>query len=148
MDKKVFFSDRGVIISDSRFIASGYIYNIADLSSVRLGVIKPPRWLAMYSIGLGVVLLLTEGAFFVVGGFLIVLGIMAGLFAKTRYAVILRAKTGEHKVLQDKNADYIAQVVYALDAAMINRGTSSRIEPFRHMQDRFGTLATVSPLIE
>lgn len=82
MDKKVFFSDKGVIISDSRFIASGYIYNIADLSSVRLGVIKPRRWLAMYSIGLGVILLLTEGALFVVGGFLIVLGIMAGLLVR------------------------------------------------------------------
>ena len=142
MDKKVFFSDRGVIISDTRFIASGYIYNIADLRSVRLGVIKPPRWLAMYSIAIGVVLLLTEGTLFVVGGFLIALGIMTGLFAKTRYAVILRANTGEHKVLLDRNADYIGQVVYALDAAMINRGTASRMEPDRHIQDHFSKLAT------
>jgi hypothetical protein len=142
MDKKVFFSDKGVIISDSRFIAGGYIYNIADLSSVRLGVIKPPRWLAMYSIALGVVLLLTEGALFVVGGFLIVLGIMTGLFAKTCYAVILKAKTGEHKVLLDRNPDYIGQVVYALDAAMVHWGTPSRVEVDRYTQDHFGEFAT------
>lgn len=144
MDKKVFFSDKGVIISDSRFIASGYIYNIADLTSVRLGVVKPPRWLAMYSITLGVVLLLTEGALFVVGGFLILLGIMTGLFAKTRYAVILKAKTGEHKVLLDKNPDYIGQVVYALDAAMINRGIPSSMETHQDMHDRFAKLALPS----
>lgn len=121
MDRKVFFSDGGVIISDSRFIASGYIYSIRDLAAVRLGVVEPPWWLAFLSLGLGLVLSLTEGPLFVVGGFLIALGIMVGLFAKTRYAVILKTTTGEHHVLLDRDRDYILQVVNAVEAAMLNR---------------------------
>jgi len=126
MDRKVFFSDGGVIISDSRFIASGYIYSIRDLAAVRLGVVAPPWWLAFFSLGLGLVLSLTEGPLFVVGGFFIALGIMVGLFAKIRYAVILKTNTGEHQVLLDRNRDYILQVVNALDAAMLNRQTPVR----------------------
>lgn len=122
MDRKVFFSDGGVIISDSRFIASGYIYNIRDIISVRLGVIEPQRWLALFSMALGLVLSLTEGVLFVVGGGFIALGIMAWIFAKTRYAVILKTATGDHHVLLDTSSEYIGQVTHALDAAMINRG--------------------------
>lgn len=134
MDRKVFFSDGGVIISDSRFIASGYIYNIRDLASVRLGVVEPPRWLAFFSMVLGLLLSLTEGSLFVVGGFLIALGIMVGLFTKTRYAVILKTITGEHRVLLDRNREYILQVVNALEAAILNRRTPVMDQPVQNQE--------------
>lgn len=151
MDRKVFFSDGGVIISDSRFIASGYIYHIRDLAAVRLGVIEPPRWLALFSIVLGLVLLLTEDALFVVGGFFIALGIMAGIFAQTRYAVVLKTTTGEHRVLLDSNRGYIMQVVDALDAAIINCRTV-RNAPLPERESPHPTWADLSsttlPLVE
>jgi hypothetical protein len=149
MDRKVFFSDGGVIISDSRFIASGYIYNISDLSAVRLEVVEPQRWLALFSIVLGLVFLLIEDALFVVGGFFIALGIMIGVFAKTRYAVILKTNTGEHRVLLDRNRDYIAQVVYALDAAIINRTVPSKRVPEKDIsQTTWADLPSIPPLAE
>ncbi|WP_019883203.1 MULTISPECIES: DUF6232 family protein [unclassified Methylophilus] len=125
MDRKVFFSDGGVIISDSRFIASGYIYNIRDIISVRLGVVEPPRSLAVFILSIGLLFLLTEGALFVVGGCLIALGVMTWLFVKTSYVVVIKTATGEHKVLKDHNSSYIEQVIRALDAALINRGVSA-----------------------
>lgn len=148
MDRKVFFSDGGVIISDSRFIASGYIYNIRDLTGVRLGVIEPPRWLALFSIALGLVLLLTEDALFVVGGFFIALGIMAGIFTQTRYAVVLKTPTGEHRVLLDRNRSYILQVVDALDAAISNHRTGIRMPEREPTPPAWDLPSISSPLVE
>jgi len=124
MDRKVFFSDGGVIISDSRFIASGYIYNIRDIISVRLAVIEPPRGAAVFILSIGLLCLLTEGALFVVGGCLVALGVMMWLFIRTAYAVVIETATGEHKVLKDKNRRYVEQVIHALDAALVNRNAA------------------------
>jgi len=124
MDRKVFFSDGGVIISDSRFIASGYIYNIRDIISVRLAVIEPPRGAAVFILSIGLLCLLTEGALFVVGGCLVALGVMMWLFIRTAYAVVIETATGEHKVLKEKNRRYVEQVIHALDAALVNRSTA------------------------
>jgi len=121
MDRKVFFSDGGVIISDSRFIASGYIYSMHDIISVRLRVIEPPRGLAVFILSIGLLFLLTEGVLFVVGGCAMAFGVMTWMFTRTTYAVILNTVTGEHKVLQDKNSDYASKVINALDAALLNR---------------------------
>ncbi|WP_029147044.1 DUF6232 family protein [Methylophilus sp. 5] len=125
MDRKVFFSDGGIIISDSRFIASGYIYNIRDIISARQAVIKPPRALALFSISIGLLFLLNEGRLFVVGGCAIALGVMTWIFTRTTYAVMLKTATGEHAVLRDRNSGYVAQVIQALDAALVNRGDAS-----------------------
>jgi len=122
MDRKVFFSDGGIIISDSRFIASGYIYNIRDIISARQAVIAPPRGLAVFSISIGLLCLLNEGMLFVVGGCAIALGVMTWLFTRTTYAVMLKTVTGEHAVLRDRNSGYVEQVIQALNAALLNRG--------------------------
>jgi hypothetical protein len=124
MDRKVFFNDGNIIISDSRFIASGYIYNIRDITSVRLGVVEAPRWLGIFGMGSGLVLMLMEDSLFVVGGCFIALGMMVCMFAKTRYAVMLQTATGEHRVFSDTSKHYIEKVICALDAAMVNRVTS------------------------
>ena len=152
MDRKVFFSDGGIIISDSRFIASGYIYNIRDITSVRLGVIEAPRWLGIFGMGSGLVLMLMEDSLFVVGGCFIALGLMVGIFAKTRYAVILETATGEHRVFSDTSKHYIERVICALDAAMVNRVTSSiaeRVGGFDNANESSIALPSMSaPLIE
>lgn len=145
MDRKVFFSDGGVIISDNRFIGSGYIYNIRDLTAARLGIIEPPRWLALFSVVLGLVLLLTEDALFVVGGFFISLGIMAGIFSQTRYAVILQTATGEHRVLLNRSRGYILQVVDALDAAICHRRTEIRVPERESSHTKWADLPSISP---
>ncbi|HWU65372.1 MAG TPA: DUF6232 family protein [Methylophilus sp.] len=151
MDRKVFFSDGGIIISDSRFIASGYIYNIRDITSVRLGVIEAPRWLGIFGMGSGLVLMLMEDTLFVVGGCFIALGVMVGVFSKTRYAVILETATGEHRVFSDTSKHYIERVICALDAAMVHRVTSSiaeRVGGFDNANESSISLPMSAPLIE
>lgn len=151
MDRKVLFSDGGIIISDSRFIASGYIYNIRDITSVRMGVIEAPRWLGIFGMGSGLVLMLMEDTLFVVGGCFIALGVMVCMFAKTRYAVILETATGEHHIFSDTSKHYIERVICALDEAMVNRVTSStadRVGGFDKVNESSIALPMSAPLIE
>lgn len=151
MDRKVFFSDGGIIISDSRFIASGYIYNIRDITSVRMGVIEAPRWLGIFGMGSGLVLMLMEDTLFVVGGCFIAFGVMVCMFAKTRYAVILETATGEHHIFSDTSKHYIERVICALDEAMVNRVTSStteRVGGFDKVNESSIALPMSAPLIE
>lgn len=152
MDRKVFFSDGGIIISDSRFIASGYIYSIWDITSVRLGVVEAPRWLGVYSMGAGLVVLLIEDTLFVPGGCCIALGMMVCMFAKTRYAVILETATGEHRVFSDTSKHYIERVICALDEAMVNcvpASTAERVGGYDKVNESSSALPSMSaPLIE
>ena len=119
--KKVFFSEGGVSVSNQRFIANGRIFDLTDIQSVHLDVVEPKRKLAIFSILIGVGFLLSEGVLFVGGGFCISVGVLAWIFAKTRYTVSLRTATDKHRALFSHDRTYIETIIHALDTALINR---------------------------
>lgn len=121
MDRKIFFSDGGIHISNRRVIASGKIFLLQDILSVKLGIARPKRGLSIFSILIGLALLLDEGGLFVIGGFSIFLGIVAWMSARTKFVVSLHTASGEHRALSSSDRVYIEKVIHALDAALVNR---------------------------
>jgi hypothetical protein len=121
MNKNTLFSDDNVSVSDKQFIANGHVFNIHDIQSITQKVIKPSRGLPAFSILIGLLFLLDEGALFVIGGFAIALGGLTLISAKTQYAIVIQTSTGEHTPLLDTNITYIEKIIQALDTAMSHR---------------------------
>lgn len=117
MDKKVFFNQDGVTVSKTRFIVRGQLYEINKISLLTYKKLKPKRWFAMICISIGMLLVLDEGDFFAFGGCLILLGIVAWVATKPRYAVILKMPEGEVQALVSTDQPHVERVIQALDAS-------------------------------
>lgn len=124
MQKRHAFNEGSVRISQHRFIVEGLIFELSDIQSVELAVVKPRQLLAVAMLLLGVWLLQDVGPLFVLGGVAIVLGIAAAMAAAPKYAVILHTNAGVQRVLLSKDLAWIERVVQGLDAAMIDRASS------------------------
>lgn len=124
MQKRHAFNEGSVRVSQHRFIVEGLIFELTDIQSVELAVVKPRQILAVAMLLLGVWLLQDEGPLFVLGGVAVVLGIAAAMAAAPKYAVILHTNAGVHRVLLSKDLAWIERVVQALDAAMIDRAST------------------------
>lgn len=124
MQKRHAFNEGSVRISQHRFIVEGLIFELPDIQSVELAVVKPRQLPAVAMLLLGVWLLQDEGPLFVLGGVAVVLGIAAAMAAAPKYAVILHTNAGVQRVLLSKDLAWIERVVQALDAAMIDRASS------------------------
>lgn len=117
MDKKVFFNQDGVTVSKTRFIVHGQLYEINKISLLTYKKLKPKRWFAMICIAIGMLLVLDEGDFFAFGGCFILLGIVAWVATKPRYAVILKMPEGEVQALVSSDQPHVERVIQALDAS-------------------------------
>jgi hypothetical protein len=117
MDKKVFFSQDGVTVSKTRFIVRGQLYEINKITLLTYKKLKPNRWFAMICISLGMLLVLDEGDLFAFGGCFILLGIIAWVASKARYAIILKMPEGEVQALISTDQPHIERVIQALNAS-------------------------------
>lgn len=117
MDKKVFFNQDGVTISKTRFIVRGQLYEINKISFLTYQRLKPKRWFAMACMVIGMLLVLDEGDLFAFGGCLILLGIVAWVSAKPKYAVMLTLPEGEVQALVSTDLPHVERVIQALNTS-------------------------------
>jgi hypothetical protein len=129
MEETVFFNFNGIIVSNSRFIVRSQTYAMQSVTSVKPGIVKPSRGVAMVFMLIGVLLLIAEllelfdkGVLLVAGVVAILIGLIAWYLEKPRYSVILNTSAGEHHALiSDKKQD-IEHVLQALNQAIVSRG--------------------------
>jgi hypothetical protein len=117
MDQKVFFSQDGVTVSKARFIVRSELYEINQISLLTYKKLKPNRWVAMVCLAIGMLLVLDEGDFFAFGGCFILLGIVAWVATKPRYAIILKMPEGEVQALVSTDQAHVERVAQALNAS-------------------------------
>jgi hypothetical protein len=129
MEETVFFNFNGIIVSNSRFIVRSQTYAMQSVTSVKPGIVKPSRGVAMVFMLIGVLLLIAEllelfdkGVLLVAGVVAILIGLIAWYLEKPRYSVILNTSAGEHHALiSDKKQD-IEHVLQALNQAIVSQG--------------------------
>ncbi len=129
MEETVFFNFNGIIVSNSRFIVRSQTYAMQSVTSVKPGIVKPSRGVAMAFMLIGVLLLIGEllelldkGVLLVAGVVAILIGFIAWYLEKPRYSVVLHTAAGEHHALiSDKKQD-IEHVLQALNQAIVSRG--------------------------
>jgi hypothetical protein len=130
MEETVFFNFNGIIVSNSRFIVRSQTYAMQSVTSVKPGVVKPSRTVALAFIFIGVLLLIAEllalidqqGVLLVAGVVAILLSLIAWYLAKPRYSVVLHTSAGEHHALVSDNKQDIEHVLQALNQAIVSRG--------------------------
>lgn len=118
-EEKVFLSDNGVVVSNSRFSTGGQTYAMANVTSVR-----PAR----AGMGMGIILIIiggaiaagTDGGGKVLGVVLLAAGIVAIIF-RSAY-VILHTAGGEQRALESRDVKFVEKVVGAVNEAIVHRG--------------------------
>ena len=124
MAEKEFYRNGNVIISDSRFIVGTTTYAMSGVTSVKRGERKPSRIAPVVTVLVGLAVFLSgTGLTNKSVGILIVLaGIAWYRSLKTEYLVFLNSSSGESQALSSTDKDYIEQVIYHLNEAIIHRG--------------------------
>ena len=133
MAEQTFFSSENVTVTQARFIVGGQTYAMQGVTSVRRSLVQPSKFWPIITLLLGVIAVLVSFALFSnsIGAGIVFLLIGAGFIAggvfwlrslKATHFVILNSASGESRALWSKNEPYIAQVVDALNNAIIARG--------------------------
>lgn len=135
MEETIFFNFNGIIVSNSRFIVRSQTYAMQSVTSVKPGIIKPSRAVALAFILIGMLLMIAElaalelldlldhqGVLLVAGVVAILIGLIAWYLGKPRYSVILHTSAGEHHALVSDNKQDIEHVLQALNQAIVSRG--------------------------
>lgn len=125
-DEKTFYDNNGVLVTNSRLVASGETYAMSGVTSVKNQGEKPSLKGPIVLGVLGLIVVLSSLNSSVVG---IVIGI--GLIAlavylwnskKTVYHVALRTASGESRAYQSTNRDHISDIVKAINDVIVHRG--------------------------
>jgi len=134
MDETVFYEDGGVLITNARAILGGVTYSLSGVTSVGMGRqrgnIAPGLAIAIAGVivfacgGFG---LLERGSWLSwVWGILGLGAIIAGIYivatAKARYTVIVGSSSGEKAALMSTDQAHIAEIVGAMNRAIVGRG--------------------------
>ena len=117
MDEISFFENKNVIVTQTRFIVSFKVYEIKNISTVRLGVINHNvKWyfLAM-TVGF-LLLFLSQGR--IPGVILFVSGFILLYLKEDKYSVRIRTEGGETDSLISENRVYVEKVIKAINEAM------------------------------
>lgn len=121
MAEETYFSDGNVKVTQSNFISGNKIYPLDKIESFNFKEIPPKRLLALIFFLLGLSLLWEEGRLFALGGILVILGMITGIYIRVKYAVILKLAEGEKIALVTDDSTYIQLVLDALDSATLNQ---------------------------
>jgi len=118
-DEKVFFEDRDVTVTASRFLTYGKTQALSGITAVSSFVQKPNREPPIILAVVGLIC-------FYFSWFIAVLIIAAAVawwfFQKTYYIVQLESASGTSDALTDTDQDFILKVVDALNEAIVHRG--------------------------
>ncbi|MBT1701924.1 DUF6232 family protein [Chryseosolibacter indicus] len=137
-DKVIYTDGRDVTVTDSALKVKNTAYNISGITKMCLWTIKPQRWPAVLLLLLGIAGLVcgwmgllpesmnmntnsgvinSNTLALWIGAALTVIGIIALVVAKERYAVRIATAEGEKNAVVSYKREYIAQIVDALNKA-------------------------------
>ncbi len=118
-EEKVFFENRGVKVTNSRFITFGKTHSLSGITAVSSQYISPSR---KWPIILGVIGLALFAWKWFLALIIIALAVFWWISQKTIYQVVLSSASGESDALSDKDQGFILNVVDALNEAIVHRG--------------------------
>jgi hypothetical protein len=116
----IFYQDNNVTVTQSRFIASGKIYSMRNISSVSILKIEKSKIGAIVLIVVGIISFTSEME--LIGLILTLIGGVWIYNIKDEYAVRISTNAGEANSLIHNNQAYIQKIVTALNDAIIYRG--------------------------
>jgi hypothetical protein len=126
-DESTFFQSRGIAVTNARFIVGAQTFAMHGITSVQ-GVETPASygWPALLTlVGLIIMALSLFGGEIGVGVFGVLLfaaGIWLFTRQKPKFAVVLRTAGGEVTAYESRNRDHIAEIIRALNEAIISHG--------------------------
>lgn len=133
MAEQTFFDREGVTVTQARFIVPGQTYTMQGVTSIRHAIEQPSKKWPIVAIVIGAIFIISSLAAFsdsIAGGFvglLIGLAILVGgIFwlraLKATHIVVLHSASGESRALLSKDAQYITEIVGALNDGIVARG--------------------------
>ena len=126
-DESTFFQSRGIAVTNARFIVGAQTFAVRGITSVQ-GVETPASygWPALLTLlGLVIMALSLFGGEVGVGVFGVLLfaaGIWLFTRQKPKFAVVSRTAGGEVTAYESRNRDHIAEIIRALNEAIISHG--------------------------
>jgi len=148
MSERTFFNQGNILVTDKRAVLAGKTYSMANVTSVRMGVVYPSTTGAWLLVAFGATLL-ALAAFFLLGcgssaignpngatitstllcagtpGFAGLICLVAGLVwarsLKPTYTVRIGSASGEVDGMRSQRKDVIEEVVAAINQAFIER---------------------------
>jgi hypothetical protein len=121
MDEQIFFENGKVTVSKNQFIVENQTFTLDSIASIKIETIPPSRRLSGNTAIIGALCLSLDELFFVIG--LILLAVAGFLWKRTKpqYSIILNTASGEKQALVSDNEEYIKQVFFALNEALVSR---------------------------
>lgn len=120
--EKVFFDEREVKVTNSRFILPGRkTFAMSGVTAVKTSQINPNRtWPVLFMI-VGAIIGYNKGIN-TASVVLFFAGFAWFFMQKTLYTIVLTTSSGEQQALQDVDLSWISRVVVALNDSIIHRG--------------------------
>jgi len=128
-EEQPLLTEAGIFVSKSRFVTGSQTYAMSGITSVRAIEEHPSRKGPILTIGFGLICIFfafvlpnSKGTGFLLGLFLIGVGVAIFRSRKVTYSVILRSASGEQKATSSKDRALTARIVEALNQAIVLRG--------------------------
>lgn len=120
--EKVFHNDANVVVTQSRFIASGRTYTMRNISSVSVYTVERNKKLPIALLVIGCAMTLTKDEVQILGVAIALAALIWLLSMKNNYAVRISTNAGESNSLTSADKAYVQQIVNAVNEAIIYRG--------------------------
>ncbi|WP_032873093.1 MULTISPECIES: DUF6232 family protein [Acinetobacter] len=116
--EQTLFSSGNVSVTSARFIVNNQTYAVRNITSVDKKMKKAPKlgwWI------IGAILILVGISAGKINGFLIfgAIAIAIGFLVNHKYYVVLKTSAAELQALESKDENYIDDVIYALNQAIL-----------------------------
>lgn len=119
-EEKIFYTNNGISISNSRFMVGSTTYAMNGVTSVKMGKKDPEYGGAITLLIIAIAIMYFWSVWIGLGALALSVVIFASL--KPNYIVVLNSSSGESEALVSENLKYITDVIEALNTAIIHRG--------------------------
>lgn len=122
MEESIYFSQKGISVSNTRFIVNGTPIAIKNVTTVESKTLKPRLTFARVCLLGGLALLFGNGNLPYIGLLSMVYAGMAWLLATPKYAVVIHTVAGDIQAFIGENILDVENVLTALNVAIALRG--------------------------
>jgi hypothetical protein len=123
MEEKIFYQNGSISVTQSRFIVENKTYAVRNISSVQIGVITASWRPGLIIIFIGAIFAWSQENL-LIGLIIIIIGGLYIYFLKNKYSVRISTNAGSTDGLISTNEQYIAEIVDALNEAIIHTGVN------------------------
>ena len=118
-EEKVFYDNRGIKVTNSRFLTYGTTTSMSGITSVTKYIHKPSRKGPIILFVVGLILFAWQ---WYIGAAGVALAVIWWMSQKPEFSIRLATASGESEALVDKDEKFIDDVVTALNDAIVHRG--------------------------